>query len=67
MNTKPPPRKERTCPICGRPTHARYRPFCSSHCANVDLGRWVGGHYRIPTSEGPADGDDRGGHGTDDA
>jgi hypothetical protein len=25
----------------------KYRPFCSKRCADVDLGRWIGGDYRI--------------------
>jgi len=37
------------CPICRRPaTDARFRPFCSARCADVDLGRWFGGAYAIP-------------------
>ncbi len=37
-----------TCPICRRPTHPEYRPFCSRRCADVDLGRWLTGRYVIP-------------------
>jgi endogenous inhibitor of DNA gyrase (YacG/DUF329 family) len=37
-----------SCPICGKPTDSRYRPFCSRRCADVDLARWLGGHYVIP-------------------
>ncbi len=37
-----------SCPICARPTDARYRPFCSRRCADVDLGRWLTGGYAIP-------------------
>ncbi|MBS0562088.1 MAG: DNA gyrase inhibitor YacG [Proteobacteria bacterium] len=39
-----------TCPICGRPSAeaARLRPFCSVRCADVDLGRWITGQYRVP-------------------
>lgn len=44
-----------TCPICKRPTEARWRPFCSQRCADVDLGRWVSGGYAIPTEEAPSD------------
>ena len=37
------------CPICRRPAEAaRYRPFCSARCADVDLGRWFTGAYAIP-------------------
>ena len=35
------------CPICSRPAHADYRPFCSKRCADVDLHRWLGEGYRI--------------------
>ena len=37
-----------SCPLCGKPTVARYRPFCSRRCADVDLGRWFTGGYRLP-------------------
>jgi endogenous inhibitor of DNA gyrase (YacG/DUF329 family) len=40
-----------SCPICGRETHASYRPFCSKRCADVDLGRWLTGAYAIPAEE----------------
>jgi endogenous inhibitor of DNA gyrase (YacG/DUF329 family) len=36
------------CSICGKPTVAKYRPFCSKRCADVDLGRWLRGTYVIP-------------------
>ena len=32
-----------SCPICGKETDRQYRPFCSRHCADVDLGRWLTG------------------------
>lgn len=38
------------CPICQKPTDPKYRPFCSKRCADVDLGKWLGGHYAIPAS-----------------
>jgi endogenous inhibitor of DNA gyrase (YacG/DUF329 family) len=28
---------------------ARYRPFCSKRCADIDLNRWLGGVYAIPS------------------
>ena len=36
-----------SCPICSKPTHATYRPFCSRRCADVDLGRWLNETYRV--------------------
>jgi uncharacterized protein len=41
----------RPCPICGRPAVKAYRPFCSARCADVDLGNWVSGRYRVPSDE----------------
>ncbi|MFO7804203.1 MAG: DNA gyrase inhibitor YacG [Paracoccaceae bacterium] len=40
-----------TCPICRKPTVARYRPFCSKRCADVDLGKWFGGDYAVPSDD----------------
>ena len=37
-----------TCPICAKDSDAKYRPFCSRRCADVDLGRWLKGDYTIP-------------------
>ena len=39
------------CPICGKPTEQRFRPFCSGRCANVDLNRWLTGSYAVPVVE----------------
>lgn len=45
------------CPICDKKMDGRGPkewpdwPFCSSRCRIVDLGRWLGGSYRI---ESPA-------------
>ena len=39
------------CPICDKPAAEKYRPFCSKRCADVDLHRWLGGNYRLPTEE----------------
>jgi uncharacterized protein len=43
------------CPICGKPTTAAHRPFCSARCRDIDLGRWLKGTYRIETDEGAED------------
>ena len=43
----------RRCPNCGKITEEAWRPFCSKRCADVDLGRWLGGRYAIPGE--PAD------------
>ena len=49
-----------TCPICRKPTDARYRPFCSRRCADVDLGRWLTGSYAIPVEEAGEEPSERG-------
>lgn len=40
------------CIICEKPVASRdenpSHPFCSERCRLVDLGRWLGGQYRIP-------------------
>ena len=41
----------RACPICGKPRDARYDPFCSKRCSDIDLHRWLKGNYVIPGSE----------------
>jgi endogenous inhibitor of DNA gyrase (YacG/DUF329 family) len=43
------------CPICKRPTEAKWRPFCSKRCADVDLQRWFTGAYAIPAVEADDD------------
>jgi endogenous inhibitor of DNA gyrase (YacG/DUF329 family) len=45
----------RRCSICGKPAVARHQPFCSARCANIDLGRWLKGNYRVETEEPPED------------
>lgn len=52
----PTKRRGKRCPVCGRPVAAEHRPFCSTRCAEEDLGRWLGGTYRIPGE--PADAED---------
>ena len=61
---KAPPRERRAgkksgraCPICGKPRDARYDPFCSRRCADVDLHRWLKGNYVIPGPSAPCDPD----------
>ncbi|WP_435258090.1 DNA gyrase inhibitor YacG [Thioclava sp. FR2] len=40
-----------TCPICSKETDAKYRPFCSRRCADIDLGRWLNESYVIPAED----------------
>lgn len=55
-----------SCPICHKPGDAKYRPFCSKRCADVDLAKWLSGSYAVPMEEedafsdppSPADGPD---------
>ena len=39
-----------TCPICGKDSAEKYRPFCSRRCADIDLGRWLNESYRVPST-----------------
>ncbi len=48
----------RPCPICGKPASLAHRPFCSARCAQIDLGRWLKGNYRVPTDDAPDDPDE---------
>lgn len=41
------------CPICGKPISKDNRPFCSSRCKTIDLGRWLDGNYRLPSEDEP--------------
>ena len=34
---------------------AEHRPFCSSRCREIDLGRWFSGAYAVPAVEPPDD------------
>lgn len=47
------------CPICekampGQTCEWPDYPFCSSRCRVIDLGRWLGESYRIPSSDPPS-------------
>ena len=46
----------KNCPVCNKPTAEQFRPFCSARCANIDLGRWLGEKYKVPTEEAPPEG-----------
>ncbi len=55
------------CPICDRSMEGQGTaewpefPFCSPRCRLIDLGRWLGGAYRLPSptaEERPAEDDD---------
>ena len=43
------------CARCAQPVQARYRPFCSQRCADIDLGSWFSERYRVPTAEAPSE------------
>jgi uncharacterized protein len=39
------------CPTCKQPVppeEYRFRPFCSTRCRMIDLGKWLGGEHVIP-------------------
>lgn len=41
------------CVRCKKPVVARFRPFCSQRCSDLDLAGWLTSQYRIPTDEAP--------------
>ena len=43
--------KKTSCPLCKKAAVKAYHPFCSKRCSDLDLGKWLGGHYAIPASE----------------
>ena len=43
------------CPICRKPTVPQSRPFCSSRCRDIDLGRWFSESYAVPVAPDPDD------------
>jgi endogenous inhibitor of DNA gyrase (YacG/DUF329 family) len=51
------------CPICNAAMPGDWSeypdyPFCTKRCRTIDLGRWLGEGYRVPTNDADAD-DDR--------
>ncbi|MGE3770601.1 MAG: DNA gyrase inhibitor YacG [Bdellovibrionales bacterium] len=46
-------KKNTVCPVCGIAAMKEMAPFCSQRCADVDLGRWLRGVYRVETAETP--------------
>lgn len=40
-----------SCPICSKAADAKYRPFCSKRCADIDLGKWLTGGYSVPAED----------------
>ena len=47
--------KAPVCTLCGKPQAAKFAPFCSSRCADLDLGRWLKGTYVIPAAPDEAE------------
>jgi len=49
------------CPVCKKPAEPRGSnpafPFCSVRCRRIDLGRWFGEEYRVPSA--PAEGEEQ--------
>ena len=46
-----------SCPVCQNAMRGEslaqwpQYPFCSKRCKLIDLGRWLGGTYRLPSEE----------------
>ena len=53
--------KASECPSCRRAVLPRSEnpcfPFCSDRCKAIDLGRWLGGEYRIAATSPDEDED----------
>ena len=43
------------CPTCSKPSMRLHIPFCSTRCAQIDLGKWLNGNYAIPAYEAEQD------------
>ncbi|HUN12002.1 MAG TPA: DNA gyrase inhibitor YacG [Rhabdaerophilum sp.] len=50
-NIDPAPIRAPLCPICGKLRVEAFKPFCSKHCADLDLSRWLKGIYAVPESD----------------
>ena len=46
---------EARCRLCRNPADPAFRPFCSKHCADLDLSRWLKGAYVIQGVESADD------------
>lgn len=51
------PSAPRRCVICRKPLPPAAPHFCSDRCAQVELGRWLGGDYAIPVKDSAEDQD----------
>ena len=49
--------KKQICPLCKQQAEVPYTPFCSSRCAQLDLGKWLTGGYAVPAYEAMYDSD----------
>jgi len=43
------------CPTCGAPADSKALPFCSTRCADIDLGHWFQEKYAIPAVDAADD------------
>ena len=55
VNAKHKSSEVKPCPTCGAPANHKAFPFCSSRCADIDLGRWLQGVYAIPAVDAADD------------
>jgi endogenous inhibitor of DNA gyrase (YacG/DUF329 family) len=40
-----------SCPMCENKADAKYKPFCSKRCADLDLGKWLNGTYALASND----------------
>jgi endogenous inhibitor of DNA gyrase (YacG/DUF329 family) len=43
------------CPVCHKPAAPEHKPFCSTRCADIDLGRWLTETYKLPAKPNPSE------------
>ncbi len=41
--------KIKTCPICKKARAEDFTPFCSQRCKDLDLAKWFGDGYALPS------------------
>ncbi|MEP0940956.1 MAG: DNA gyrase inhibitor YacG [Rhizobiaceae bacterium] len=57
-----PLRPQVPCPQCGLSSARKTYPFCCKRCADLDLGAWLNGSYRIADAPDQGNDNENGSH-----